>query len=428
MKIVVVGAGVAGLSSAYMLCREHDVTLYEKDDRVGGHAYTVDVKFPDRTIAVDVGFIIFNNHTYPNLVRLFSELNLTGVDTLMDFSVSIDNGAYEWIVGRPTTMMRQYGRLLDPSFYLTVYEILRFFRVANRDLSNGTVGEITIQDYVEKHKFGKSFLSRFLVPMGASIWSASARDFLQQPAQILLSFLKNHGLLTPNTPGWLTLPGGSRTYVDKIEISLSGRIRKSTQVARVKRTESGVSLTDENGTEEKFDHVIFACHAPEVVSILEDIDESEFEILEKFKYQKNIGFLHGDERLMPISRKVWGSWNCLLKTDDLNSDKPVSITYWMNKLQHIDDNFPLFVSLNPPRTPETSKIYQKLEFEHPKFSIDTMKAQRKLHSIQGIKNTWFCGAYTGHGFHEDGIRSALEIVEKIGCLKVPLLGHARIFA
>ena len=413
MKIAVVGSGVSGLAAARMLDAHHEVTLFEKEDRLGGHACTVDVDHYGPRISVDVGFIIFNRFTYPNLVQMFRELGVKGAPTQMAFSVSLDDGRFEWATGKLDMMLAQRMNALSPSFYQLLFEILRFFRVANADLAAGSVGEVSLREYLARHRFGPIIVKRFLAPMGASIWSASADEFLEHPAEVLLAFMKNHQLLSVKQPVWLTLPGGSRTYVTRIKDELRATVRTGTPVAKLVRTQAGVSVVDGAGAGSVFDHVILACHAPDALRLLEAPTAEESEVLGALKYSKNLTVLHGDASFMPKRRRAWGSWNYVGRTADSHSDAPVSITYWMNQLQHIDQKYPLFVTLNPTTPPRPDLVFASFDFEHPQFDRAAVNAQKRLASIQGNGNVWFCGAYAGHGFHEDGMRSGLEVGRRL---------------
>jgi uncharacterized protein len=427
MKIAIVGSGVSGLAAAYALDADHDVTLFEKDSRYGGHASTVDVDFYGPKLAVDTGFIIFNRKTYPNLTRLFSELKVPKVATRMTFSVSLDDGAYEWATSNVNQMFAQRSNLLRPSHYGMLLEILRFFRVAVADLAANTVGEVSLGEYLQRHGFGQAVVDRFLVPVGGSIWSATAKQFLEYPAEVLLAFMENHQLLQIEQPIWLTLEGGSRLYVERLIARLRARFHLNTGVSRVKRLAQGVMVIDDKGNEAEFDHVILACHSTDALNLLEAPSAAERQLLGAIRYAKNLTVLHGDPAFMPKRRAAWGSWNYIGSRDSARGAEPVGITYWMNSLQHIDQQYPLFVTLNPRSTPKN--VFASFDYEHPQYDRAAIDAQKQLHTIQGAGNVWFCGAYAGHGFHEDGFRSGLEIAHQISqSASVPLLGHPRIFA
>lgn len=429
MKIAVIGSGISGLAVAHALSGRHEITIYEKQKRIGGHSYTVEVSHYGPTFAVDVGFIIYNRTTYPNLTRLFRELGVRGKPTQMSFSVSLNDGGFEWGTSGPSMIFAQRKNLFKPRFYGLLFEILRFFRVAKADLARGAVGDGSIRDYLRRHRFSDSIATFFLVPMGASIWSASSNEFLEHPAQVLLTFLEDHKLLGLKQPIWLTFPGGARTYVDKLAVSLEANIRLGVGAVGVRRGPEGVIISDTDSKETVFDHVVLACHAPDSLRILQDAMQQETEILGAFKYSSNEIFLHGDSVVMPRRRAAWASWNFAGSSSAERADDVVNVTYWMNQLQHIDAKYPVFVTLNPRAPLKKELVFSKFVFEHPQFDTAALNAQKNLHAIQGIGNVWFCGAYCGHGFHEDGMRSGLEIASKIDPeAPISLLGRPRIFA
>jgi predicted NAD/FAD-binding protein len=427
MKIAIVGSGISGLAAARALDDGHEVTIFERDERLGGHACTVDIDHYGPRIPVDVGFIIYNRFTYPNFYRLLHELRVRGKPTQMSFSVSLDDGRFEWGTGKLEMMLAQPSNVLNPTYYRLLFDILRFFRVANADLAAGTVGEVSLREYLARHKFGLPIVKRFLVPMGASIWSASATEFLEHPAEVLLGFMKNHQLLSVKQPVWLTIPGGSRAYVDKLRQGLRAKVHLKSTISQVAKTHTGTLVSDTHGNEATFDHVVLACHAPDALRLLKSPSHDERDILSVLKYSKNLTVLHGDTSFMPKRRRAWGSWNYVGRSTDDHSSSPVSITYWMNQLQHIDEKYPLFVTLNPVAPIKPDLMFASFDFDHPQFDRAATNAQKRLATIQGKGNVWFCGAYAGHGFHEDGIRSGLEIAHQLGATSPELLGHARIF-
>jgi predicted NAD/FAD-binding protein len=427
MRIAIVGAGVSGLGAAYALDAHHEVTIFEQDHRLGGHASTVDVDFYGPTIAVDTGFIIFNRFTYPNLTRLFRELGVRSIATHMGFSVSLDGGRFEWATASLNQIFAQRENLFSPGYYAFLLDILRFFRVARADLAANSVGEVSLADYLRRHRFGPALANYFLLPMGGSIWSASAKQFLEYPAEVLLTFMDNHQLLTIKQPIWLTVEGGSRTYVEKLVATLRATIHKGARVAQVRRRPDGASIVDAEGNERRFDSVILACHSTDAVGLLETPTDLERQVLGAIRYDRNLTVLHGDASFMPKRRNAWASWNYVGSPSSDRESDPVGITYWMNSLQHIDEKYPLFVTLNPRTPPE--RIFASFEYEHPQYDRAAVVAQKQLQTLQGQGNVWFCGAYAGHGFHEDGFRSGLEVAHKL-CERPlnTLLGHPRIFA
>lgn len=428
MKVAIVGSGVSGLAAAYALDADHDVTVFEKDARLGGHVSTVDVDHYGPTIPVDTGFIIFNRKTYPNLTRLFRELKVSSIATRMAFSVSLDEGQFEWATSNLNQMFAQRSNILNPSHYVMLSEILRFFRTARADLAAHSVGEVSLKEYLDRYRFNQILVDRFLVPVGGSIWSATAKQFLEYPAEVLLAFMENHQLLQIEQPIWLTVEGGSRIYVTRLLERLRAKFHANTPVERVTRLEDGgVAVTDDKGNEARFDHAILACHSTDALRLLDSPTERERQLLGAIRYEKNITVLHGDPAFMPKRRSAWGSWNYIGSRDQSRGADAVGITYWMNSLQHIDQKYPLFVTLNPRTTPKN--VFASFDYEHPQYDRAAVDAQKQLHTIQGSGNVWFCGAYSGYGFHEDGFRSGLEVAHKVSSsASVPLLGHPRIFA
>jgi predicted NAD/FAD-binding protein len=411
MRIAVIGAGVTGLAAARALDNRYDVTLFEKCDHLGGHACTVDVAHYGPIIPVDCGFIVYNRKTYPLLTGLFRQLGVKPKATGMEFSVSLDEGRFEWAVGSLNSMFAQRRNFLDPRFYLMLLSILRFFRVANADLAKDAVGNISLGGYLERHKFSRYFALRFLVPMCRSIWSSSVEEVFSYPAPVILNFLFDHGLLSVKQPIWLTLEGGARTYVDAITNSLKAKVRLGTKIVSIDRKPTQINIMDDRGAQETFDHVVLACHAPEALALLREPSASEREILGAFRYASNTVVLHGDSKFMPTSRRGWASWNYRGYLDSARNSDPVILTYWMNKIQHIPDQYPLFVTLNPPRAPDVDLEFARFEFEHPQFDDQSVSAQARLQEIQGGGNVWFCGAYCRYGFHEDGYSSGLRAAE-----------------
>lgn len=427
MRVAVVGSGISGLAAARALDRTHDVTLFEKDDRLGGHACTVDVNAYGKALSVDVGFIVFNPITYPNFSRLLEQLGVEARPTPMEFSVSLDDARFEWSPGNLSMMLAQRSNMFKPGFYRFLLEILRFFRTAKADVAADRIGDVTLKEYMARHRFSATLAHRMIIPMGASIWSASDGDFMAYPAEVLLKFMVDHRLLSTRQPVWLTIIGGSRTYVTALRDGLRATVRPRRAVVKVERVTDGVSLTDDLGDTATFDQVVLACHAPDALALLDQPSRDEREILGAFKYAKNQTVLHGDDAFMPRRRAAWSSWNYIGRTSDSDDDDPVALTYWMNRLQQIDDRYPLFVTLNPPHPPREGTVFASFDFEHPQFDRAAIDAQKKLASIQGLGGVWFCGAYTGYGFHEDGLRSGLEIAQKLGAETVEPLGHPRIF-
>ena len=412
MKIAVVGAGIAGLGAAWLLSRSHDVVLYERDGRLGGHSCTVDVTTDDGPQTVDVGFIVYNERNYPNLVALFDHLGIATQASDMSFSVSLDGGRFEY-GSSFAGYIAQAGNMLRPSFLRMTRDILRFNRLAAQLVEECRDLDFTIGDFVRQAGLSEAFRDRYLIPMAACIWSTPLCRMLDYPAQTFVRFLANHGLLSVRSPlRWRTVSGGSRRYVERLIGPLRTHLRSGTEVSTIRRTENGVIVGDSSGHCDGFDKVILACHADQALALLEDVDPRERALLDCFHYSRNEIWLHGDARLMPRRRAVWSSWNYVADSKDGN--RPVSVTYWMNRLQGLASATPVLVSVNPQRTPAASSVHGRFSFEHPMYDAGAIRAQRELHAIQGARHTYFCGSYCGYGFHEDALSAGLDIAEQLG--------------
>jgi predicted NAD/FAD-binding protein len=408
MKIAVIGGGVAGLGAAYGLKDAHDVTLYEKDARLGGHANTVTIDYDGVSIEVDTGFIVFNQLNYPNLLGLFADL---GVDSrLTDMSFACAGGGMEWSSNFPRGVFAQKRNLVSPSFLRMLHEIGRFNTTARTDLAMTALEGVTLGAYLRLRGFHDTFRDRYLLPMGAAIWSTTEGQMADVPAETFLRFFANHGLLNVKQPIWSTVVGGSRTYVSKLQTLLGGRIRAGTGVVSVNRTALGVEVRDTFGELERYDHVIFASHSDQALAALSDADPEERAFLGAIRYASNQAILHRDPNLMPKRRAAWGSWNYVT---DLKPEIPPYVTYWMNSLQHIDETKPLFVSLNGPE-PDPALIFGRFDYEHPQFDGAALAAQRRFSRIQGRGGVWYAGAWLGYGFHEDGLTSGLRVALALG--------------
>lgn len=409
-KIAVIGGGISGLGAAYFLDQTHDVTLYEKNDYIGGHSRTIDVTFSDHShTPVDTGFIVFNHRNYPLLVRLFERLNVPTVKSDMSFGASIANG---WLEYGSKNMFAQKRNVLRPLYWKMLSDVLTFNAKATNDTRN--LETISLGDYLDELGLGEWFSEYYLQPMGAAIWSCSIETIRAFPAKSFLTFFRNHGLLTINDhPQWYTVNGGSREYVTRLLQSLRAEKRVNTMVTNVTRRDGKVVVTTSNGATDIYDEVVFACHADDALSMINDADIPEREILEKFQYQNNNVIVHGDESFMPKKRGAWASW-VYLSDSQKDGNQSVSLTYWMNNLQKLNTNRNLFITLNPGRMPRADLIYNQHIFKHPKFNVSTYDAQRAIGHIQGKNHYWFCGAYQRYGFHEDGLLSSYNVVQKMG--------------
>ena len=413
LTIAVIGAGISGLSCAWLLAKNHKVRLFEKDDRFGGHSHTVTVAGQSGDVPVDTGFIVFNENTYPNLTQFFHHLNVPVVPTDMSFGVSLDNGRTEYSGTDLNGLFARRGNALKPGFWKMLIDILRFYN-ASEDWLNTLSPAVTLRELLHSKRFSRQFITEHLIPMGAAIWSTPGDRMLDYPALAFLRFCRNHGLLQlTDRPQWQTVEGGSREYVNRIISELGSRALNNRCVRQVKRMSDRVVISDRQGGEWEFDHVVMACHADTSLELLSEPDDVEQQLLGAFQFQRNRAVLHSDERLMPASRRAWASWNYL---GDNASSGP-SVTYWMNRLQHIDD-LPLFVTLNPFVEPDPAKIHGCYLYDHPVFDRNAMESQKQLWELQGRHRTWYCGAWFGYGFHEDGLQSGLAVAEALG-------GHRR---
>jgi predicted NAD/FAD-binding protein len=411
-KIAVIGAGISGLSAAWLLRDHFDVTLYEAEPRAGGHADTQLVEMDGKIVPVDTGFIVLNDRNYPNLLGLFGALGIATHNSDMSFAVSVERGALEYGGGDLKQLFAQKRNLWRPRFWRMVQDILRFNREAPALLdrqSNESLGA-----YLQRGKYGAGFVEDYILPMGAAIWSSSVAGMRAFPARHFIRFFKNHGLLSINDrPQWATVTGGSRVYVAAVLAALAGRVRLGAAVTAVRRTDLGVSVEADGVAPALFDHVIMACHADQSLAMLADPSEAEQAVLGAVKFQDNVAVLHTDLALMPRRRAVWSSWN-YLSSGRGDHDAAVCLTYWMNNLQGMVTKEPLLVSLNPLMPPDPAKVLLRKTYSHPQFDAAAMNAQEQLHNIQGVARLWFAGAWTGWGFHEDGIASAVRIVEAMG--------------
>ncbi len=408
MRIAVVGAGVAGLGAAWALEGVREVVLYEAADRLGGHANTVTIDYDGADIDVDTGFIVYNADNYPNLGGLFGSL---GVETRMtDMSFACAGGGVEWSSNFPRGVFAQKRNLVRPDFLGMLNDIRRFYAVARSDLLVGGIDDLTLSAWLKLRRFGNGFKERFLLPMGAAIWSTTESGIGEFPAESFLRFMANHGLLQFRAARWRTVIGGSRTYVDRIGEALGASVRLRSPVVGIRRTTRGVFVRDAGGNLDRFDQVILACHAPQALGMLTDANPEERALLGAIRYAPNRVFLHRDPSLMPRREQAWGSWNYVA---DSNAATAPYVTYWMNNLQGIDPSRPLFVSLNSP-APDPALTFGSYEYDHPQFDTAALAAQRRFGRIQGRGGVWYAGAWLGYGFHEDGITSGVKAALALG--------------
>ncbi|MET4804461.1 FAD-dependent oxidoreductase [Bradyrhizobium sp. LB11.1] len=420
MRIAVIGTGIAGNSAAWTLSQRYPVTVYDRELRPGGHGHTVTIDYQGTPVAVDIGFIVYNELNYPDLTAMFAHLGVETVASCMSFAVSADGGRFEWRGGgndwRTTAagLFAQPSNLLSPSYLRMLTEIPKFGRQSVDDLRNGRLSGLTLGDYFQQRQFSKRLLTDYLAPMGAAIWSAPANEILDFPAENFVTFFDNHRLLHYDRPVWRTVKGGSQRYVARLQAAFKDSVRLGCAVTSIERTAHGVTVHDSHGGRETFDHVVIAAHSDQALAMLSDADPRERDILGAIGYSPNKVYLHRDARLMPKRRHAWASWNFLRWQREGDAMNDVAVTYWMNQLQGIDPDKPLFVSLNPPFEPAPELTFGQYLCEHPQYNAAAFAAQKRLGEIQGRRHVWFCGAWTGHGFHEDGLRSGLAVAEALG--------------
>lgn len=417
MRIAVIGAGISGLSAAWLLGQAHSVVLFEAAPRLGGHANTVSVASNGGETAVDTGFIVYNEATYPNFIALMEHLRVATQPTEMSFAVSLDGGRLEYSGTSLAGLFAQRRNLVRPRFWAMLQDITRFYRNASRDALAGGAADVTLSDYLATGRYGAAFRDDHLLPMAAAIWSAPCSEILSYPAAAFLRFHHNHGLLQlTDRPAWRTVTGGSALYVKRLQKAFSGEVRTSSPVRLVRRGPSEVVLVGE-GWNERFDAVVFATHADQTLAMLADPDTAEAQALGAFRYSRNRAVLHGDTALMPKRRRAWASWNHI--GDRARPDAACAVTYWMNRLQRLPVERPFFVTLNPPDTLHADTILHEEIYEHPLFDAAALDAQAQLWSLQGMRRSWFCGAYLGSGFHEDGLQAGLAVAEALGGVRRP---------
>lgn len=419
MKIAVVGAGISGLGAAWLLSRSHDVSLFEENAHIGGHADTAEVVEGDgRIVAVDTGFIVYNTACYPNLVALFDHLDVPTAETDMSFAVSLDGGRYEYSGNGVGGLFAQRRNLLNPAHWGMVADILRFFREVSALNPETLDAKVSIGAWLERNGYREYFVRRYILPMGAAIWSTPASDMLGFPMAAFARFFANHGLLIADVdkrPPWRTVRGGSRAYVQRIITDFSGEHFVKRPVESICRDPAGVRLSFRDGGVERFDECVIATHADEALRLLCDADDTERRLLSAFSYSRNAAVLHTDAGLMPRRKRAWASWNY---TGD-GGGEGLSVSYWMNRLQPLKTARDYFVTLNPWRKIAAEFIIKQSSYRHPIFDLTAMQAQRDLWSLQGRRATWFAGSYFGYGFHEDGLQAGLAVAEDLGGLCRP---------
>ena len=418
-RIAVVGAGIAGLSAAWLLAKRHDVVLYEANAYLGGHTNTVDVTLAGVTHPVDTGFLVFNHRTYPNLVALFELLGVETAASEMSFSVSVGDASrpgLEWSGCSLATVFTQKRNLVSPRFWGMLRDILRFNREATGLARSGDSRGRTLERFLEEGRYGQAFREGYLLPMIGAIWSCPTKTMLAFPAATLARFCDNHGLLQiEDRPQWHTVKGGGREYVKKLAAGIPD-LRLAQAVRAVRTLAGGIEVATGAGTE-GYDEVVMACHSDQSLRLLQGADRDVRALLAAVRYQPNRAVLHTDTALLPRDKKAWAAWNYLADHEGADQ-RPVGVSYLMNRLQPLPFRQPVVVSLNPPREPDPASVIAEFDYDHPLFDLGAIAAQQRLAAVQGRRGLWFCGAWSGYGFHEDGLKSALAVVNAMG-LRAP---------
>ncbi len=410
MKIAVVGSGISGLSAAYYLSKKHHVDLFEKEDHFGGHSHTIDLLIEEKKVSVDIGFIVFNFKTYPNLKNFFEENDIEIEKSNMSFSVSVDNSNFEYCGKGLGGIFSNKLNLFNIKFLKMFFDIIKFYK--KNDQAKISNEKITLGEYLEKNKLSKTFIDYHIIPMVSAIWSMPPYEASKMPILFFIKFFQNHGLFKlKNRPQWYTVSNRSRTYVSKIISQISGEYFKNYEVTKIKRKSSGIDLYY-GGASEFFDYdkVVLATHADVSLKLIENPTEDEEKILSNFSYKENIAYVHTDKRAMPKNKKAWSSWNSSINDKNLQKN---SITYWLNLLQNLKCDQNIFLTLNPYFEIDKKKILRKVKFTHPYYDQKALDAQSELVKIQNKQDLLFCGSYFGYGFHEDGIKSSIEMLKNL---------------
>lgn len=419
-RIAIVGAGIAGLSAAWHLNNHADITVFESEPTIGGHSHSVNLGTQDVPLWLDMGFIVFNEPCYPNLTSLFDHIGVAHQLSDMSFGVSMDEGNLEYGSLGLKGIFAQKRNLLRPRFLTMLYDIVRFYREAPNDKVARARLDYSLGDYLKDHNYSRAFIDDHLLPQAAAIWSASVDEIMAYPISAFIAFFENHGLLKlTDRVLWRSVIGGAQAYVKKLIAPFADRILTNTAIVAVKRDESGVTLTDQHGQTHHFDEVVFATHADLTLKILGDkASEAERQSLSAFAYIPNRVVLHTDRNLMPKRKAAWSSWNYLGQSRGAN-DRALCVSYWMNRLQVLNTDKDYFVTLNPIKPVAADHIIKEVVFSHPLFNAQALAAQKQLGTLQGANKSWFCGAYFGSGFHEDGLQSGLAVAEAISGVRRP---------
>jgi len=416
LKIAVVGSGISGLACAWLLSKKHNVTLFERDNRLGGHSNTVETETPAGPIGIDTGFIVYNEVTYPNLTAFFAHLGVETARSNMSFAVSLNAGGYEYSGSGLGGLFGQSSNLMNPRHYKMIYDLLRFFRNAAVLQDGDCDATLTLAEWLHRSGYSEDFAKRHILPMGAAIWSVPAAQMMDFPIISFARFFQNHGLLKiRNRPKWRTVSKGSSNYVAKIMADFGGTVRMGCDVQKLTRSDAGVNVLANNDVVERFDHCVLATHGDQALRILGDADQMERDCLSAFQYSDNEAVLHIDEQMMPQRRHLWSSWN-YVSCDPANNP---TVTYWMNRLQPLRTKQNYFVTLNPPEPIANDRLIGRYDYTHPIFNAAAIVQQKHLWALQGRRGTWFAGSYFGYGFHEDGLQAGLAVAEKLGDIVRP---------
>ena len=421
-NIAIVGSGIAGLSAAWLLSKKHQVTIYEKAEKLGGHSNTINInygrnKFEEVPISVDTGFIVYNNKNYPNLTKFFDALDVDSIDSDMSLSISLNNGLYEYSGSGLGGIFGQKKNIINLNQWKLLYDVFRFKKIATKYIKNSKNNNSVIGDWLKYNNFSSYFIDRYIIPIASAIWSCSNKNALLFPTTTFLYFFYHHGLLNiKDRPKWKTVKFGSQQYIKNIlqKSNFKYEINSSIEAITPQNNSVVIKLKDR---EMEYDNVIMACHADQSTELIKDADKEIYKTLNYFKFSKNKIVLHSSKQFMPKNKSLWSSWNYTSSLDSIKqiNEKPIQVTYWMNLLQNIDKKYPLFVTLNPEEGGiDEGLIFKEILYEHPILDENALKGQSKLENIQGLNNIWFTGAWTKYGFHEDGIISALNIAEKLG--------------
>lgn len=413
MKIAVIGSGISGLTCGYLLNSKYEVTLFEKAERIGGHTATKSISHKGKHYAIDTGFIVYNDWTYPNFIKLLDKLGVQSQPTEMSFSVNCLKTGLEYSGSNLNTLFAQRRNLANLNFIRMLFDIVRFNREAIQDLEASAISdETTLGEYISERGYSQLFASHYLVPMGSAIWSSTLQEMLDFPLLFFVRFFKNHGLLSVSKrPQWRVLKGGSQAYLKPITEGLKNAIITNARITAVKRSTDKVTIQFSDGSQALFDEVVFACHSDEALALLQDASPAEQQILGAIPYRKNQVVLHTDARLLPQRKLAWSSWNYRLGSD---MDNPATLSYNMNILQGIHSEDTFVVTLNDTAAINPETILGEYEYAHPVFTLQGIKAQARWGEINGVNRTWFCGAYWKNGFHEDGCYSGIRVATQLG--------------